>query len=227
MSRRFDEHLAGLPLVIDDYTLERAEQQVSSAFLRVTTTIRLRRRRRGRDRRGRHLRRRRTTTRCRPQGRSSRWPANGRSRAFCDHVEPLDLWPAPPQREPSVLYRVWAYESAALDLALRQAGTSLHDALGDDAAAADVRHVAAARRPADARAGHATPGQPPDAALQARRGQRAGTTSSSPRWRRPAPSTQSTSRASTRARSSTRAPTPSSTSASSTACPTRGSRIRS
>ena len=45
-------------------------------------------------------------------------------------MEALDLWPAPPQREASRLYRVWAYESAALDLALRQAGTSLHAALG-------------------------------------------------------------------------------------------------
>jgi L-alanine-DL-glutamate epimerase-like enolase superfamily enzyme len=50
--------------------------------------------------------------------------------SFCEHVEALDLWPEPPRREPSRHYRVWAYESAALDLALRQAGTSLHDALG-------------------------------------------------------------------------------------------------
>jgi hypothetical protein len=51
-------------------------------------------------------------------------------RSFCDHVEALELWPAPPQREQSRLYRAWAYESTALDLALRQAGTSLHAALG-------------------------------------------------------------------------------------------------
>jgi hypothetical protein len=51
-------------------------------------------------------------------------------RSFCDHVEALELWPTPPQREQSRPYRVWAYESTALDLALRQAGTSLHAALG-------------------------------------------------------------------------------------------------
>ena len=34
--------------------------------------------------------------------------------------------------EASRHYRRWAYESAALDLALRQAGTSLHEALGRD-----------------------------------------------------------------------------------------------
>jgi L-alanine-DL-glutamate epimerase-like enolase superfamily enzyme len=50
--------------------------------------------------------------------------------SFCDHVEALDLWPEPPRREPSRHYRVWGYESAALDLALRQAGLSLHEALG-------------------------------------------------------------------------------------------------
>ena len=33
-------------------------------------------------------------------------------------------------REPSILYRRWAFESAALDLALRQAGRSLADVLG-------------------------------------------------------------------------------------------------
>ena len=33
-------------------------------------------------------------------------------------------------REVSRLYRTWAYESAALDLALRQAGKPLHEVLG-------------------------------------------------------------------------------------------------
>ena len=50
--------------------------------------------------------------------------------SFCDHLATLDLWPEPPQREPSRNYRVWAYESAALDLALRQGGVPLHEALG-------------------------------------------------------------------------------------------------
>src|SRR5919206_383483 len=34
------------------------------------------------------------------------------------------------EREVSRLYRRWSFESAALDLALRQAGTSLHEHLG-------------------------------------------------------------------------------------------------
>ena len=42
-------------------------------------------------------------------------------------MDELDLFPsAPPVRDFSRLYRRWAFESAALDLALRQAGTSLH-----------------------------------------------------------------------------------------------------
>jgi hypothetical protein len=49
---------------------------------------------------------------------------------FCELIHSLDLFPAPPVREVSPLYRRWAFESAALDLALRQAGTSLHEHLG-------------------------------------------------------------------------------------------------
>lgn len=50
---------------------------------------------------------------------------------FSRRLEEIDLFPAAaPQREPSVDYRRWAFESAALDLALRQAGTNLAAALG-------------------------------------------------------------------------------------------------
>jgi L-alanine-DL-glutamate epimerase-like enolase superfamily enzyme len=49
---------------------------------------------------------------------------------LCELLGELDLFPgAPPVREPSRGYRRWAYESAALDLALRQSGRSLHEAL--------------------------------------------------------------------------------------------------
>ena len=49
---------------------------------------------------------------------------------LCEHVGRLDLFPSEPVREVSRRYRRWAFESAALDLALRQAGTSLADVLG-------------------------------------------------------------------------------------------------
>jgi L-alanine-DL-glutamate epimerase-like enolase superfamily enzyme len=50
-------------------------------------------------------------------------------RSFREHVDSLELWPSAPVREVSRLYRRWAYESAALDLALQQAGSSLADIL--------------------------------------------------------------------------------------------------
>ena len=46
-----------------------------------------------------------------------------------------DLFPVEPMRESARHYRRWAFESAALDLALRQNGVSLHSALGRDAKA--------------------------------------------------------------------------------------------
>lgn len=52
---------------------------------------------------------------------------------LCELTGELDLFPgAPPEREFSTLYRRWAFESAALDLALNQAGIPLHEALGID-----------------------------------------------------------------------------------------------
>jgi L-alanine-DL-glutamate epimerase-like enolase superfamily enzyme len=52
---------------------------------------------------------------------------------LCDLLGELDLHEgAPPEREVSRHYRRWAYESAALDLALRQSGVPLHEALGRD-----------------------------------------------------------------------------------------------
>ncbi len=50
--------------------------------------------------------------------------------SFSEHLAGLSLFPQPPQREVSARYRTWAYEAAALDLALRQAGIALHAALG-------------------------------------------------------------------------------------------------
>ena len=52
---------------------------------------------------------------------------------LCELFGGLDLFPgAPPVRDTSRLYRRWAYESAALDLALRQAGKPLGEVVGRD-----------------------------------------------------------------------------------------------
>jgi L-alanine-DL-glutamate epimerase-like enolase superfamily enzyme len=49
---------------------------------------------------------------------------------FCELIDGLDLFPVEPQRgDVSRLYRRWTFHSAALDLALRQAGQPLHKAL--------------------------------------------------------------------------------------------------
>src|SRR5688500_3344421 len=47
----------------------------------------------------------------------------------CDHLAALELWPEPPAWDGARRFRNWAFESAALDLALRQTGRSLHDVL--------------------------------------------------------------------------------------------------
>jgi L-alanine-DL-glutamate epimerase-like enolase superfamily enzyme len=50
--------------------------------------------------------------------------------SFSDHLATLDLWAQPPEWEMARRFRSWAFESAALDLALRQAGRPLHEVLG-------------------------------------------------------------------------------------------------
>jgi hypothetical protein len=50
--------------------------------------------------------------------------------SFCRALDEVELWPSPPVYENSRPFRRWALESAALDLALRQAGTTLADAVG-------------------------------------------------------------------------------------------------
>src|SRR3954468_12287954 len=125
----FEERLAHLPLRIEGYALERLQREVSSAFTRVSTVIRMHGG--GQEGLGEDV-----TYDAEDhdalQAAGAVLPLAGEWTlgSFCDHVEGLELWPAPPRREPSRLYRVWAYESTALDLALRQAGTPLHAAVG-------------------------------------------------------------------------------------------------
>jgi hypothetical protein len=128
----FEERLADLPLRIEDYALERLERDVSSAFTRVSMLIRLRGAGEagiGEDVTYDAVDQDALQTAGPVLALAGEWTLG----TFCDRVEALELWPAPPQREPSRHYRVWGYESAALDLALRQAGTSLHAAVGREA----------------------------------------------------------------------------------------------
>ncbi|MEX2108481.1 MAG: hypothetical protein WD827_06315 [Solirubrobacterales bacterium] len=58
---------------------------------------------------------------------------SGTFTAISELIGALDLFPSPPERDVSRPYRRWAFESAVLDLALRQAGTNLAVALGREA----------------------------------------------------------------------------------------------
>ena len=124
----FEERLADLPLRIEGYALEGLSREVSSAFTRVSTVIRMR----GGGEEGvgedvtydavdREI----------LQAAGPVQPLAGEHTiaSFGELVASLDLFAEEPQREVSRLYRRWTFHSAALDLALLQAGTSLHEAL--------------------------------------------------------------------------------------------------
>jgi L-alanine-DL-glutamate epimerase-like enolase superfamily enzyme len=120
------ERLSDLPLRIESLSTERREMDVSSGFTRVTTTVVLAG--------GGHEGRGEDVTYEAPDHDGyptpelgGEWTVDGLSGAL-DHA---NLWPA---KEPGSAayrdYRRWAFESAALDLALRQAGVSFAAAAG-------------------------------------------------------------------------------------------------
>ena len=55
--------------------------------------------------------------------------AGTRSESFSERLDELELFPVAPKRADARAHRRWAFESAALDLALRQSGLSLAAAL--------------------------------------------------------------------------------------------------
>jgi L-alanine-DL-glutamate epimerase-like enolase superfamily enzyme len=120
--------LSTLDVEIEDYTLEPLQASVSSDFERKSTVIHLRGG--GHDGLGEDVTYDAVDQEI-LQAAGPTLPLEGRFTiaGFCERLAELQLFPEPPQREVSGRYRAWAYESAALDLALRQAGTSLHDAL--------------------------------------------------------------------------------------------------
>lgn len=122
--------LAGLPLQIDGYALEVRELALGPDFRRLTTVIHLHGA--GQEGVGEDV--------CYDPAEHESQAAAGpvlpltgpfTLDAFSRHLDGLDLFHAGAAvRAASHDYRRWAFESAALDLALRQAGTSLADALG-------------------------------------------------------------------------------------------------
>ncbi len=123
--------VADLPLRIDGHALEPLQQTVPSGWVRQTTLIRLR------------------GAGCEGCGEDVIWNDEDHRRLqqdleldltgtytldeFSRRLDEVELFSAPPSRPDYSLYRRWGFESAALDLALRQAGLSLADALGMEA----------------------------------------------------------------------------------------------
>jgi L-alanine-DL-glutamate epimerase-like enolase superfamily enzyme len=122
--------VAGLSLEVDSYALERLERPVSSEFARVTTVIRLGGG--GEEGIGEDVVYDAEAHDAQQQA-GPVLPLAGRHTldGFSGLLDELDLFPgSPPTRDVYRLYRRWAFESAALDLALRQAGRSLAQAVG-------------------------------------------------------------------------------------------------
>ena len=128
--------LDGLALRVDDYGLEGLRADVSSGFERLSTVVHLR----GGDLEGvgedvvyaadDH----RAFQAAGAAGRLPDLAGDWTLGDFCDHVDTLDMFAGaePEHGDVSRLYRRWTFHSAGLDLALRQAGRSLHEVLHRD-----------------------------------------------------------------------------------------------
>ena len=124
------ELLAEMPLHVEGYELEAHEVAFSSEFVRKTTVIRLRGA--GEEGLGEDVTYAVEDQEALQREGAGRWPLAGSwtLASFAEHLRALNLFPQPTDRPEFRLYRNWAFDSAALDLALRQAGTTLHAALG-------------------------------------------------------------------------------------------------
>jgi len=118
-----------LPLVVDGYDLEGLEYVVSPEFTRKTTVITLRGG--GEEGIGEDVVYDGALQDAQ-QARGPVLPLQGEWTidTFSQHLETLTLFEEEPERHAYLDYRRWAFESAALDLALRQAGISLGQAVG-------------------------------------------------------------------------------------------------
>jgi L-alanine-DL-glutamate epimerase-like enolase superfamily enzyme len=116
MAESLWKRFAQLPLEVESYALERLEQPVTRGFTRVTTVVRLQGGEEG-------------------VGEDVTWYAEAHDREqAAGPVRPLagswTLESFSSALEIGEPWRRWAYESAALDLALRQAGKSLAELVG-------------------------------------------------------------------------------------------------
>lgn len=119
---------AGLPLRIESHELVRHELAVSSGFDRVTTEIVLHGA--GESGRGEDVTYDTLDHDVLQKDAVLDLSFEGTFDEFSTHLKTLPLWAAPPVRDVSENYRLWGFESAALDLALRQNRTDFAAALG-------------------------------------------------------------------------------------------------
>lgn len=118
------ERLAKLPLQIDSYSLETLRFSPTPEFERLTTMIQVERdglTGNGEDVTYEGL----DTIAFADAGAYLDLTTPGTIGEFCDLIGQTDLFPVPPEREVARSYRRWAFESAALDLALKQSDTDL------------------------------------------------------------------------------------------------------
>lgn len=139
------ELLAGLPVEIEGYELEPLRLQISPEFVRQTTVIHLYGGAGNEEGVGEDV----TYTgeahdALQRAGATLPLAGDYTLASFAERLRTLDLFPEHVERAEFRLYRDWAFESAALDLALRQAGRTLYDALGRDEPG-PIRFVASLR----------------------------------------------------------------------------------
>ena len=123
------DSLRELPLEVESYALERLEQAVSPEFTRVTTVVRLRGR--GEDGVGEDVS---YTAADHPPPDDLSLSGSHTIDSFSALLEGLELFAHEPEHAAYRDYRRWAFECAALDLALRQEGRPLASAVGREPA---------------------------------------------------------------------------------------------
>jgi hypothetical protein len=121
--------LSGLPVLIESYEFERLSATLSHDFERVTTRVRMRGG--GADGIGEDVSpfEEETDTLHVTQPElplGGEWTLG----ALCERLGELEQWPVAPRWDMARRWRNWAFESAALDLALNQAGRRLHEIVG-------------------------------------------------------------------------------------------------
>ncbi len=126
------DRIAPLPVLIDDVAYERQSRAVSSGFERVSTTIVMRGG--GVEGRGEDICYAAPDHDLMPEPGSLGLAGTHTIASVAEQLDGHDLFTGDPSMPASRDYRRWAFESAVLDLALRQAGSTLGEVVGREPA---------------------------------------------------------------------------------------------